>query len=373
MAPAPFSDSVKNICLKLTKDGNLKIDEVPMPKCNPDEILVNVKCTGICGSDIHFWKEGGIGDLKVTEDLILGHEFSGLVVFVGLQVKKNLKVGDKVAVEPQLPCGQCYLCQQGDYNLCLDVDFLGVPGMPGREASIHGSMQRFKTIKPQYAHKLPEPMSYAEGALVEVFSVGYHGIEKAGGLELGKPCFIAGCGPIGLATLMLADNAGAFPIVVSDISAERLEFARLLVPSVKTYQVQPKLTAEQNAGEIRKMFGTEEWQMPPYVLECTGVELSINTCCFVTRRAGTLTVLGVSGKNNINNFPFMHLSFAEIDLRFINRYKASWPPVINLLSSKIDAKRFVTHRFPLERAKEALETVADPLVQTVKVVVEDQE
>lgn len=374
MAPAPYTDILKNISLKLTKQGTLQVDEVAMPKCMPNEILVHVKCTGVCGSDIHLWKEGGIGDLRVTEDLILGHEFSGQVVFVGLEVKKSLKVGDKVAIEPQLPCGWCFLCQSGDYNLCLDVDFMGVPGMPGRDPSIHGSMQRYKAINPQYAHKMPRSMTYPEGALVEVFSVGYHGIEKAGGLDLGKPTMIAGCGPIGLATLMLADNAGSYPIVVSDISKERLEFSRKLVPSVITYQVQPKLSVQENAREIRKLFGTEEWEMPPYVLECTGVESSINTCCYVTRRAGTLTVLGVSGKKDLNNFPFMHLSFAEIDLRFINRYKASWPPVINLLSSgKIDATRFVSHSFPLEKANEALETVANPLIQTVKVVVEDKD
>lgn len=373
MAPVPFTNSASNICLKLSKEGILRMDEAPMPVLNPDEVLVHMKCTGICGSDIHFWKEGKIGDLAVTDDLILGHECAGLVVHVGANVKKLINVGDRVAVEPQLPCGKCYLCQQGDYNLCLDVDFLGVPGMPGRDASIHGSMQRYKSVRPEFAHKIPDSMSYAEGALVEVFSVAYHGIEKAGGLELGKPCVVAGCGPIGLATLMLADNAGATPIVVTDISADRLKFARELVPSVITYQVQPKLGAEGNAAEIRKLFGTEEWQMPPYVLECTGVESSINTCCYVTRRAGCLTVLGVSGKNDIDNFPFMHLSFSEIDVRFINRYKSSWPPVINLIASgKIDAKKFVTHSFPLEKAVDALEIVADPLIPTVKVVIEDK-
>lgn len=373
-APTPFEGGLPNTCLKLTKECQLVVDDqAPFPECGPDDILVHVKSTGICGSDIHLWKEGGIGDLRVTEDLILGHECAGQVMHIGANVTKNISVGDKVAIEPQLPCGVCYLCRQGDYNLCLDVDFIGIPGMPGRDPSIHGSMQRYITVKPQNAHKIPDTMSYAEGALVEVFSVAYHGIEKADGLEPGKPCFIAGCGPIGLATIMLADAVGAYPIVVSDISEHRLSLIRQLVPRVSTYRVNPKLGAKESAAEIRKLFGSEEWEMPPYVLECTGIESSINTCCYVTRRAGSLVILGVSNKNEINNFPFMPLSFGEVSVKFINRYKASWPPVINLLASgKIDAKQLVSHRFALEDAVEAFKTVADPTINSVKVVVEDR-
>lgn len=361
-----------NTCLKITPERELVVSTSPIPHCSPEQVLVQVKCTGVCGSDIHLWKEGGIGDLKITEDLCIGHECAGIIIGIGEDVTKDIQIGDRVAIEPQSPCGKCFLCTNGNYNLCLNVDFLGMPGMEGREPSIHGSMQRFLPMNPMYVHKIPDHMSYEEGALVEVFSVAYHGIEQAGGLELGKPCMIAGCGPIGLATLMLANAAGAYPIVVTDVSEDRLDFAKSLVPSIQTYQINTKQDVKQNAANIRKIFGNTEYEMPPYVLECTGVHSSINTCCYVVRRKGLLAILGVSGKNEIDQFPFMTISFGEIDLKFVNRYHDSWPPVINLIASgKIDAKKFVTHSFKLEEANKALETVFNPKIKSIKVMVKD--
>lgn len=360
-----------NTCLKITTDRKLLVDRVPVPVMTPQQVLVHIKSTGVCGSDIHLWKEGGIGELKVTEDIIIGHETLGIIVGIGSEVTQDIKVGDRVAIEPQIPCGKCYLCTSGDYNLCLDVDFLGMPGMQGRQ-HCDGSMQRFLPMNPMFVHKIPDHMSYEEGALVEVFSVAYHGIKEAGGLELGKPCMIAGCGPIGLATLTLANAAGAYPIVVTDVSEERLEFAKDLIPSIKTYQINTKQSVYENAENIRKLFGTTEFEMPPYVLECTGVHSSINTCCHVVRRKGTLTVVGVSGKEEIDGFPFMRISFGEVNLKFVNRYHHTWPPVISLIASgKIDVKKFVSHRFRLEEADKALEAVRNPKIKTMKVMVND--
>lgn len=361
-----------NTCLKITPKGELKIDTAPVPTLADEQVLVHIRCTGVCGSDLHLWKERQIGDLKITEDLIIGHETAGQVVAVGDKVAKDIKVGDRVAIEPQNPCGECYLCHNGNLNLCLDVDFLGMPGMKGRAPSIHGSMQRYLTVNPAFVHKIPDNMTYEEGALVEVFSVAYHGIEKAGGLELGKPALVAGCGPIGLATLLLADAAGAYPIVVTDVSQDRLDFAKKLVPNIRTHRIDVKKTPQESAEDIRRLYGATEYEMPPYVLECTGVHSSINTCCYVVRRNGTLVVLGVSGKGEIDGFPFMTVSFGEVDVKFINRYHDSWPPVINLISSgKVDVKQFVTHSFRLEEANKALETVRDPAINSIKVMVKD--
>ena len=364
---SPSKESLKfskeNTCLKLTSDRQLVIDSEPIPICGRNEVLVHIKCTGICGSDIHVWKAGGIGNLQLKSDLILGHECSGEIIHIGSEVTEDFEIGNKVAIEPQLPCGICFLCTNGNMNLCLNVDFMGMPGMPGRLPSIHGSIQRYKTLDPRFVYKLPDNVTYEEGALVEVLSVGYHGIQKAGGLELGKPCAIAGCGPIGLATLILAEAAGAYPIVVTDVSQEKLNFAKSLVPSVYTYKVQTNLSPKESAENVRKLFGKTEYEMPSVVLECTGVASSINTCAYIVRRKGCLTILGVSGRNEIDGFPFMQLSFGEVDVRFINRYHDSWPPVINLIASgKIDVKKFVTHTFPLEKAHVALETVSNPAI-----------
>lgn len=371
MAPMQESkgkwDDIPNPCLMVCADRTVKMSEAPIQPLKPNQVRLQVKCTGICGSDIHLWKKGGIGELVVTEDLIIGHEASGQILEVGSQVRKNVKVGDRVAIEPQVPCMDCYLCMNGNYNLCQNVDFLGMPPTAG-------SIQRFLNIDAKFVHILPENVSYEEGALAEVLSVGYHGIEKADGLPLGKPCMIAGCGPIGLGTLLLADIAGAYPIVVTDVNQERLDYAKKLVPGIFTYKIESNLTTHENAAAIRKIFGETEYEMPPTVLECTGVASSINTCGYVVRRNGKLVIVGVSSSNEIDGFPFMPLSFGEVDVKFVNRYHDSWPPIINLIQSgklkKIN--EFITHSVKLEDAIKAPEIVFDPKIPSMKVFVKDE-
>ncbi|KAG7895319.1 hypothetical protein KL936_000027 [Ogataea polymorpha] len=356
-------NSIPNPSLQVTKDHTLEIKEAPVERPGAGEALVHIKATGICGSDVHFWKHGQIGELKVLGNCVLGHEAAGEVVEVGEGVT-NVKVGDRVAIEPQMPCGTCFLCIQGDYNLCEKVDFLSV-------YPCHGTMQRFRKTKAATLFKIPDRMTFEEGALCEPLSVAYHGIERAE-LELGRGAMICGAGPIGLATLVLANASGAAPLAISDLSTERLAFAKKLVPRVKTYQIDPKLSPQQNALGVRKLFGPTEEDAPPRVLECTGVEGSIVTGAYIVRRGGTLMVIGV-GRDIINNFPFMHLSLGEVDVKFINRYHQSWPAVIRLISDGIiDVQQFVTHRFPLEKADEAIKLSSDPRNGSIKVIIEDQ-
>lgn len=371
MAPIQESktqwDHIPNPCLMVTKDHTIKLGENEIKPLQPNEVRIHVKCTGICGSDIHLWKKGGIGDLVINEDLVIGHETSGQIIELGSQVaNKTIKVGDRVAVEPQVPCGSCFLCMNGNYNLCQDVEFLGMP-------VTDGSIQRFLNMDSKFVHKVPDEVSYEEAALAEVVSVAYHGIEQADNLPLGKPALVAGGGPVGLATAMLADIAGAFPLVVTDINQDRLDYCKKLIPSIVPYRIQPNLSGKENAENIRKLFGETEYDMPSTVLECTGISSSINACGYVVRRKGKLVIVGVSSSNEIDAFPFMPLSFGEVDVKFVNRYHDSWPPILNLIKSgklkKIND--FVTHRVPLEEATRAPEIVFDPKVQTMKVFVMD--
>ncbi|KAH3669231.1 hypothetical protein OGAPHI_001352 [Ogataea philodendri] len=352
-----------NPSLQTNEHHDLEMVEAKVGTPGPGEVVLHLRATGICGSDVHYWKHGQIGELKVKGQCILGHEAAGEVVELGPGVTE-LAIGDRVAIEPQNPCGECFLCLQGDYNLCQEVDFLSV-------WPCHGTMQRYRTAKVKTLFKLPDNMTYEEGALCEPLSVAYHGIENAQ-LELGRGAMICGAGPIGLATLVLANATGATPLAISDLSAERLAFAKKIVPRVKTYQIDLKKTPKENAAEIRKLFGPKEVDAPPKVLECTGVETSIVTGAHVVRRSGTLMVIGV-GREIINNFPFMHLSFGEVDVKFINRYHQSWPAVIRLISDGIvDVKSFVTHRFPLEKAAEAITLSSDPKNGSIKVIIEDK-
>jgi len=192
---------------------------------------------------------------------------------------------------------------------------------------------------------------------------------------------------LGLIALAVARASGAHPIVISDIEPRRLEFARGFVPSCRTYLVDQKLDAEGNAKAMRRLFVEKDeksnnsddldplgYFAPHVVLECTGTEPGVGTAAFAARRGGTVMVIGV-GKTSMNNLPFMHLSLAEIDLKFINRYRDLWPSAISALAGGIvNLDALVTHTLPLEKAVQAMETSGNPSNGNIKVhVVDDME
>ncbi|KAF1812253.1 GroES-like protein [Eremomyces bilateralis CBS 781.70] len=360
--PTTLTTTLSNPSIQVTADHQIKQVNAPVYAPGRGEVLLHIKATGVCGSDIHFWKTGRIGSLVVEGDCILGHEAAGIVLKCGEGVT-DLKPGDRVAMEPGVPCGTCFLCMDGRYNLCGDVKFAGV-------YPYHGSLQRYKVHPAKWLHKLPDNVSFAEGALVEPLSVVMHGIDRAR-LSLGHPALVCGAGPIGLIAVAAARASGAHPIVITDLDPGRLAFAKEFVPSCTTYQIDRSLDAEGNAKAIRKLYGETEYVAPQTVLECTGVESSVCTAAFAVRRGGTVMVIGV-GREIMNNLPFMHLSLAEIDLKFINRYRDTWPAGIACLSSGIlDLKKLISHTFPLENGLEALQLCSDITKGGIKVQIID--
>jgi len=214
--------------------------------------------------------------------------------------------GDRVAIEPGVPCETCFLCMDGRYNLCEDVKFSGV--YPDA-----GTIQRYKTHPARWCHVLPPNVSFSEGALLEPLSVVMHGIKSAG-LSLGRGAVICGAGPIGLIALAAARASGAHPLVITDLDTNRLVFAKTFVPTAIVYQVDPNLDAQSNARNIRALFDFDsigEYGAPDTVLECTGVESSVITAAYTARRGGCVMVIGV-GREIMNNLPFMHLSLGEV-------------------------------------------------------------
>lgn len=208
-----------------------------------------------------------------------------------------------MAVEPGVPCERCFLCDEGRYNLCEDVRFAGV-------YPYDGTIQRYKLHPAKWLHKIPDNVSFAEGALPEPLSVIMHGVKTAG-LSIGRGVVVCGAGPIGLIALAAARASGAHPIVITDLVHLRLAFAKEFVPSCMTYQVDQKKDARGNAQAIRALFGDPEYVTPEIVLECSGVESSVCTAVYTARRGGTVMVIGV-GKAIMNNLPFMHMSLAEV-------------------------------------------------------------
>ncbi len=292
--------------------------------------------------------------MVVEGDHILGHESAGEVVSVHPNVK-TLKPGDRVAIEPGIPCRTCGPCLTGRYNGCEDDAFRSTPPVPGL-------LRRYVTHPAIWCHKIPASMSWEEGALLEPLSVALAGLHRAG-VRLGDPVLVAGAGPIGLVALLCCRAAGAEPLAITDIDEERLEFAKTIVPTVRTYTVDLRKQPEDAAAEIVKMMDGIE---PAVVVECTGVESSIATAIQCAKFGGKVFVIGV-GKNEVK-IPFMRLSTREIDLQFQYRYANTWPRAIRLVKSGvIDVKKLVTHRFPLERALEAFQTAANPKSGAIKV------
>ncbi|ERS99690.1 L-iditol 2-dehydrogenase [Sporothrix schenckii 1099-18] len=344
----------------------------------PGEVTVAIRSTGICGSDVHFWKHGCIGPMIVTGDHVLGHESAGEVIAVhpddaavadDPSKGHNLKVGDRVAIEPNIICGACTPCLTGRYNGCERVDFLSTP-------PVNGLLRRYVNHPAVWCHKIGDTMTWEEGSLLEPLSVALAGLHRAK-IELGDPVLVCGAGPIGLVTAVCARAAGACPLVITDVDAGRLEFAAKLVPGIKTVNVgggpRPAPTdpidgpAEATAKKIvAEGFGGVE---PLLAIDCTGVESSIASAVWAVQFGGRVFVIGV-GRNEIR-MPFMRASVREVDLQFQYRYSNTWPRAIRLVQSGlVDLKPLVTHRFKLEDAVEAFRTSSDPTTGAIKVQIQ---
>ncbi|GHJ87941.1 hypothetical protein NliqN6_4343 [Naganishia liquefaciens] len=351
-----------NFALKVTPDHRIYMEEIPYPIAKSDEAIVHVKATGICGSDIKFWKSGGIGDYTIESDLVLGHESSGIVLSVGSEVT-TLRVGDRVSIEPGVSCWACGQCKTGRYNLCPDVQFSGTP-------PTHGTLARYIAHKASFLFRIPDNMSYATAALVEPISVALGGVQRAQ-VRFGQPVVICGAGPIGLNALAIARTAGAYPILVTDIAEHKLERAREMGADL-TLCCSTFRDGKEIGRRIRELFDTVEKGLEPEVaLECTGAQTSFYGAGYALKSGGVLMEIG--NGHNEQMIPLQNLSMREVDVRFLFRYVNTWPPVIRMLSAgKLQGvEEMITHTFNLEDAVAAFELAADSNGGSVKVQIVD--
>lgn len=322
-----------------------------------DDVLLRIRATGICGSDVHFWKDGCQGPQWVIRDeFILGHESSADIIKVGANVK-SLSPGDRVAVEPGEQCLTCDQCLRGCYNGCPHLEFKSTP-------PFQGLLRRYVVHPGRLCHKLPNAVSYEEGALLEPISVGLSAITQSG-LKIGDPTLVCGAGPIGIVSAILARAAGASPLIITDINQARLDVAAKLVPSIRTVNTNPSADPQQMAENIITAAGGKKVHV---AIECTGFEQSIATAIYALDFGGTCEIIG-AGKNVIQ-FPFGHVSVNELTVRGLLRYANTWPRGIRLIENGIiSVKDLVTHRFPLEEGAEAFEVASDPKSGAIKVII----
>lgn len=357
---AKCSELGQNIACCYNDKKQILMVRKPMPKVHPGQVLLRIRSTGICGSDVHFWKHSRVGEKMVVKaECGAGHESSAEIIAIGDGVT-DLKIGDRVAVEAGVPCSRpsCEQCRTGRYNACPEIVFFSTP-------PFHGLLTRYHAHPACWVHKIPPHVTYEEASLLEPLAVSLAGIERAG-VRLGDPVLICGAGPIGLVSLLACHAAGACPIAITDLAESRLAFAKKLVPSVSTIQILPGSSERDCAEEIKNAMGCPV----QIALECTGFESSVATAIYTVKFGGKVFVIGV-GKDKIT-LPFMHMSENEIDLQFQFRYANQYPKAIRLISNGlINVKPLVTHRFRLEKAIDAFETASDIKSGSIKVQIID--
>ncbi|XP_053221167.1 sorbitol dehydrogenase isoform X1 [Podarcis raffonei] len=328
-----------NLSVVVHKAGDLRLENRPVPESGPNEVLLKMHSVGICGSDVHYWTHGRIGDFVVKNPIVLGHEASGTVVKVGSAVTK-LKKGDRVAIEPGVPRETDEFCKTGRYNLSPSIFFCATP-------PDDGNLCRYYKHDANFCYKLPDNVTYEEGALIEPLSVGIHACRRAG-VTLGSKVLICGAGPIGLVTLLIAKAMGAAQVVITDLSAPRLEKAKEIGAD---FAVQIK---SQSPEEVAHLVEQALGCMPDITVECTGAQAAIQTGIYATRSGGTLVLVGLGPE--MVTLPIVNAAVREVDIRGVFRYCNTWPMAIAMLASKkVNVQPLVTHRFPLEKAMEAFE------------------
>lgn len=343
---------MKNRAFYMTDLQQMEMRDIEMPVAREGEVIVKLDYVGICGSDVHYLEYGRIGDFVVEGDFILGHECAGEVVKLGPGVK-HLKVGDRVALEPGVTCGQCEFCKSGKYNLCPDVQFLATP-------PYHGCLMDYMAFPENMAFKLPDNVSSVEGALVEPLAVGLHAAAQ-GGIKLGDRVVILGAGCIGLVTLLACKAYGATEIVVVDIIGKRLEAAMKLgatrVINARQEDVLKAVAAWTDGAGVDK------------VIETAGSEHTVKQTPYLVKRGGTIVLVGLAAKDIID-FDFMQIMFKEADIKTVFRYRNLYPAAIGAIADgKIDVKGIVTHEFEFEDTQKAFDFVIHNKEDVVKAVI----
>lgn len=339
-------DTMRAAVLRGTED--IVSERRPVPRPGPREVLIQVTAVGTCGSDVHYFEHGRIGDFVVTDPLVLGHEPSGVVAGHGPGAGKH-ELGQRVALEPGVPCLSCTQCRVGSYNLCPDMRFFATP-------PIDGAFCEYVTLHEEFAYPIPDTISEDAAGLLEPLSVGVWSCWK-GRIGPTSRVLITGAGPIGLVATQTARAFGAREVVVTDVNRHRLDVAGELGATG---------TIDVGDGSL-----ADSGYEPDVLLECSGFAPAIPDAVRQVGRAGRVVLVGMGGDEV--TLPLGHVQGHEIEVTGTFRYANTWPTAIALAASgEVNLDRLVTHRFGLDQVERALRnTTADP--GAIKAVVRPQE
>ncbi len=333
----------------LDEPGSLRVEERERPEPGPDELLVKIREIGICGSDVHYYEHGRIGDYVVESPLVLGHESAGEVVTVGENA--GFEQGDRVALEPGVPCRRCVHCKRGEYNLCPDVTFMATP-------PDDGAFAEYVAWPADFAYRLPDSVTLREGALCEPLSVGIHAARRAN-IGVGDSVLVTGCGPIGLLAMEAIRAVGATEVFVSDVVPEKLELAESRGADA-TIDVRERGMAEAVA-ELTDGEGVD------VVVEASGAEPAIRSSIDAVRRGGTIVLIGLAQNAEIP-LDTGEIIDNELDLFGSFRYRNTYPTAIELLADgAVDVEGIVDFELGLNEIGDAFERAMNE--KTVKGIV----
>jgi len=320
---------------------DMRVVDVEKPQPKPHEAVIRVESIGVCGSDLHYFDEGRIGETVITEPLILGHEFAGIVEEVGAEADPGL-MGRRVAVEPGIPCGECEWCRTGHYNVCERLFF---PGGPPYD----GVLCEYAAYDAGFCFPVPDSMTAPEAAMIEPLAVAVHTVELAQ-VKPGETAAILGLGPIGLLTAQMAKLAGAAALYGTDLLDYRVE-AGLRYGVDAAFNAAEKDTVEVLLQETNGR-GVD------VVFDCARSSETPALACHVVRPAGRCIMTGISGAE-CDRLPVCVARRKELNLQWCRRFRHNFPAAIGLAAEhKVDVQSLLTHSFPLERAQEAFELVS---------------
>lgn len=337
---------------------DLRVEEVQAPgRPGPNEARIQINKVGICGSDVHYWEHGRIGDFVVEAPMILGHECAGTVIEVGANVH-DLKAGDRVAIEPGVPRLSTplshYYMKRGEYNLCPDIFFFATP-------PDHGSFCDYVNHPADFCFKLPDNVSLEEGAMIEPLSTGIYA-SRVAPIVMGDTVAITGAGPIGLMNMLAAKAAGAANVLISDVVPARLEVAQQIGATRIIAGSADEL--KEAARELTNGRGAD------VCIEAAGHPSAINACIAASRPGGTVVLIGMV-PNDTAEISITDLIVREIKLRPIFRYNNTFPTGVDLMASgKVDVKPLISRRFALPEVPQAFEYVVANRETCVKAIID---
>lgn len=331
----------------------MELEEIEKPKAGPGEVLVKIRAVGICGSDIHYYKDGGIGDFTVDEPIVLCHECSGDIVELGEGVDPG-RLGERVIIEPGIPCFHCHDCKTGRYHYCRNMQFMATP-------PVNGCLCEYVAWPEELVYSIPDDMSYEAGSTVEPFVVGLQAMRNSG-IGFSSSAVVLGTGPIAMTTIQSLKTIGAGKIICIGRTPWKLELAQKMGA---THVINSRETEDvvQAVKDLTDGYGGM------YVFEAVGTDKTYWQATELCREGGTLCLLGLMPHDG-TKMPLASVVMHGINFAPVIRYSNLFEEALELIKyGRSDVTPIISETFPFEKAQDAFQKVVHDNHNVMKIVI----